>query len=293
MFANNDILTGTIDMHIHVGPDYTRRYADSITLAQEAYHAGMKAIIIKCHLSSTVAAAQAATRVVEGMKVFGGISLNEPSGGFNPRAVAAMARSGGKMVWLPTVDAAYAIRKAKEGHWIRHYVNGSLFGYPRTGMTVMDGENELRTEVLEIIKICKEYDLILGSGHLSPTESLALARASKKTGYEKLEITHPNAWLEDYTMDVLKELTGLGATLTLSYGVCSPHNGRQDPREIATVIQEIGAQYCCLITDYGQVTSPSPAEGFRVYCELMKNLGITESELDLMTRKNPSRLLSL
>ena len=91
----------------------------------------------------------------------------------------------------------------------------------------------------------------------------------------------------------MKELVGLGATLTLSYGVCSPHNGRQDPAEIVQIIKEAGAENCCLITDYGQITSPSPVEGYRVFCQLLHNMGISKEELILMTKKNPARLLSI
>ncbi len=293
MFTDYSFLEGAIDLHIHVGPDYTVRYGDSVTLAQQAAAAGMRAIIIKGHLNSTVAAAEAATRVVEGVNVYGGISLNEPTGSFNPRTVMATARSGGKMVWLPTVDAEYALNKAKQGHWIKHYVNGSLFGFERKGLNILDDNKAVKADVLEILKICKDYDVILGTGHISPGESLALAKAAKDIGYDKLEVTHPNAWLEDFTIDVMKELASLGATMTLSYGVCSPHNGRQDPAEIVQVIKEVGARHCALITDYGQVTSPSPVEGFRVFCQLMSSLGVSRDEINLMTKENPARLLSI
>ena len=65
--------------------------------------------------------------MVEGISVFGGISLNEASGGLNLRTVDATIKSGGKMIWMPTVDAKYAIIKAKTGHWIKRYVNGASF----------------------------------------------------------------------------------------------------------------------------------------------------------------------
>ena len=293
MYADNSFLQDAIDIHIHVGPDYMPRYGNSIRLAQEAANAGMKAIIIKGHLTSTVASAEAATQVVDGIKVFGGISLNEPSGELNPRAVMVAARSGGKMVWLPTVDSAYAISKAKQGHWISHYVDTSVFGYKRSGMSVLDENGALKESVLDILKICKDYDVILGTGHISPEESLKLARASKDMGYDKLEVTHPNAWLEDFTFEVMRELTSLGATLTLSYGVCSPQNGRQPVAEIAQIIREIGARHCCLITDYGQIASPSPVEGYRVFCQQLLNAGISKEDIGLMTKENPGRLLSI
>jgi hypothetical protein len=293
LIENADFLTGSIDLHIHVGPDYMPRYGDSVRLATEARNQGMKAIVIKQHLASTVASAHLANQIIEGIRVFGGISLNEPSGGFNLRNVLAAVKSGAKMIWLPTVDAEYAIKKAESGHWIKHYVHGSSFGYQREGLNVLTSNKKLKDEVKEIVKICKESDVILGSGHLGPEECVVLAHESKKMGYGKLEITHPNAWLEDFDSGVLKELTKLGAWFTLSFGVCSTQTGRQDIREIANVIKEIGAEHCCLITDYGQVTNPSPVEGYRVFCQLLSTIGVSNEELDLMTKVNPSRLLSI
>jgi hypothetical protein len=286
-------LDGAIDLHIHVGPDYMPRYGDSLKLATEASNHGMKAIVIKQHLASTVASAHLANEAVQGTLVYGGISLNEPSGGLNVRNVIATAKSGGKMVWLPTVDAEFAIQKAKAGHWIRHYVSGSSFGYERKGLSILTPDQKLKDEVKDILKICKEFDVILGSGHIGPEECIVLAQEGKTIGYDKLEITHPNAWLDDFNAKVLKELTGLGATLTLSFGVCSLQTGRQDIHEIAKVIKEVGAEHCCLITDYGQVTNPSPVEGYRVFCQLLSNIGVTDEELMLMTKENPSRLLSI
>lgn len=293
MFADYSFLQDSIDLHIHVGPDYIPRYGDGITLAQEAARVGMKAIIIKTHLSSTVASAHAANKIVEDIQVFGGISLNEPNGEFNVRNVVGAIRSGAKMIWLPTVDAQFAMDKAQQGHWIGHYVNGSTFGYPREGMTILMDDNNLKDQVQEILRVCKEGDIILGTGHISAKEALVLARESKAIGYTKLEVTHPNAWLDDFNMEVLKELTDSGATLTLSFGVCSPHNGRQDPSEIVNVIKEIGARHCCLITDYGQTVHASPIEGYRAFCQLLINQGITREEIDLMTKVNPARMLSI
>ena len=83
-------------------------------------------------------------------------------------------------------------------------------------------------------------------------------------GYDKLEITHPNAWTEDFTIPVLKELTSLGATLTLSLEFALITEDRILERLL--IIKEVKAENCCLISDYGQVYSASPVEGLRTYC---------------------------
>jgi len=91
----------------------------------------------------------------------------------------------------------------------------------------------------------------------------------------------------------MKELTDLCATLTLSYGICSNHTGKQDIWEIVKIINEIGGRYYCLITDYGQTVNASPVEGYRVFYQYLMNYGISDEDLSLMTRVNPSRLLGI
>ena len=48
-----------------------------------------------------------------------------------------------------------------------------------------------------------------------------------------------------------------------------------------------------LITDYGQVASPAPADGMRVFYYLLRRLGISDADLHAMIVTNPARLLDL
>ncbi len=292
-FFDESVLENAIDMHIHSGPDHMARYADCITLSQEAAKYKMRAYVAKAPLISTVAGAQAANLVVPEVLAVGSLTLNNPTGGLSPRAVVANARAGAKVIWLPTVDSAFSVLKDQQKHWIGHFVKTSSFGYPIEPLSVLDGEGRLKPEAQEILRLAKEMDLVLCSGHISPTECIALAEEAAAIGYRKFEITHANAWTEDFTLEVLKRLTACGATVSLSYGVCSPTHGRQDPREIVGIIREIGADHCILITDYGQTISPPPAVGMLVFYNLLKSLGVSREELDLMLKTKPAELLGL
>ena len=290
---DDTVLNGTTDIHIHVGPDYMPRYADAITLAEEARDAGMRAIVIKCHLTSTVGMAQAACNIVPEVETIGSITLNTTVGGVNPRAAMAAVLSGAKLIWLPTVDAKYGFDKAGQGHWIGHYVHGSSFDYSSPMLTITGEDGKLSAETQEILRICKEKDVALCSGHISPEECLCLAKEAKAIGFKQLEITHANAWIEDFTIDVMKELASYGAIISLSYGACSPRNGRQDPEEILQIVKEVGPANLIMMTDYGQVVSPAPVQGLRVFYYLMKTLGVSPADLNLMLKENPERLLNL
>lgn len=290
-----DFLKGAIDCHVHIGPDDSPRFSDSIALAREAAQRGMSALVVKDHLSSSAQKAVLTTKVVPEISVFGGIALNHTVGGLNPRSVISCLKTGGRYVWMPTVDAAYCIQKARQGHWIKEYVHKKSFGYDVDGISLLeDGSfTKLKPVVDDILRICMDYDAVVSTGHVSPYECLALAEKSVSLGFRKLAICHPNAWLEDFTPDILDQLVSAGCFLELSFGVCSPLHGRQDPREIAAIVNRVGARHCVMITDYGQVEVPSPVEGMRVFCELMLRCGVSTEDICLMTRDNPRYLLGL
>ncbi|NPV70021.1 MAG: hypothetical protein HPY55_05145 [Firmicutes bacterium] len=291
----SSFLEGAIDCHIHIGPDDSPRYSSSIQLAREAAARGMRAIVVKDHLAPSAQKAALTREVVPEILTFGGISLNQTVGGLNPRAVVSMLKTGGKYIWMPTVDAQYCIDKGRKGHWIKEYLEKKSFGFSVPGISVLkDGSAAtLRPEAMDVLKVAADYGAVVSSGHVSPQETLALADGSIKAGLKRFTVCHPNAWLEDFTMDILEQLVKAGAFLELSLGACSPLHGRQDPREIAAVIKRVGASHCVMMTDYGQVETPSPVEGMRVYCELMLKCGVSREDIHLMTRDNPAYLLGL
>jgi hypothetical protein len=289
-----DYLEGAFDLHIHIGPDDSPRYYDSIDLAREASARKMRAVVVKDHLSASASKAVLSTKMSPGTLVFGAIALNETVGGLNPRSVVSAIRTGAKVVWMPTVDAAYCIRKAQEGHWIKEYVHKKSFGFSTPGISLLDeNKGDLKPEAVEILDICQRERVVLSTGHVGPEESMALAKKAGQIGFRKLVVCHPNAWLEDFTIPVLKTLTDSGAYLELTFGACSPLHGRLDPHIIADIIRRVGPQRCVLSTDYGQVECASPPEGLRIFCTLMSKCGIADGEIQTMIRENPARLLDL
>ncbi|KZL89812.1 DUF6282 family protein [Clostridium magnum] len=98
------LLKDVIDTHIHTAPDNRPRKFTDIEIASEAAAVGAKAIIIKSHVVPTMDRAYIAEQVVNGIKVFGGIALNNAVGGLNVEAVNNAISMGAKIVWLPTVD---------------------------------------------------------------------------------------------------------------------------------------------------------------------------------------------
>src|SRR6186997_2600982 len=91
-----DYLEGAVDVHVHSSPDVDPRRYDDLDLAREAARAGFGAILIKSHQNSTVERAYLVAKVVPGIRVFGGLVLNETVGGLNPAAVRLALALGAK-----------------------------------------------------------------------------------------------------------------------------------------------------------------------------------------------------
>ena len=63
--------------------------------------------------------------------------------------------------------------------------------------------------------------------------------------------------------------------------------------DVANTIRKVGPEFIVLSTDLGQVGFPPPPEGLATYIEELRAQGITQRELDRMTKENPARLLGL
>src|SRR5258706_309913 len=91
--AESDIdLTDTIDLHLHTAPDVVPRKLDAFEAARQAAARGMRAILLKSHVTITADRAALVEQVVPAVRVFGGLVLNQAVGGFNPAAVEAALR---------------------------------------------------------------------------------------------------------------------------------------------------------------------------------------------------------
>ena len=155
----NRLMTGSIDMHIHMGPESRlKRRQDSLELAKTARDMKMKAIVLKNREYGTAALAQLVQGLVPEVQVFGSITLDNEAGGLNPGAVLAWIRMGAKVVWMPTATAANSKDKVKRSRGL---------DLPGESQYIQDSRGNILPEVKEILNIVKEHNVVLGTGHLS------------------------------------------------------------------------------------------------------------------------------
>jgi len=276
-YADYD-LTGLIDLHIHSAPDVQARYGDDIQVARQAEEAGMRAILLKSHVTLTADRAAIAEKGAGNLRVFGGLALNEAVGGLNPAAVEVAAKMGAKEIWMPTRSAAHVHRQE---------------GKPG-GISLLSDSGELLPEVYDILDLIGQSEMILGTGHISPTESLALARAARNKGLRKILVTHPEAAFIRMPVELQASLARDGVCFERCFVDTTPlMRSPVSLDEIVGAIRSVGVATTILSTDFGQAGNSPPVEGMRRYLSALATAGFRPSEIHRMAGENPASLLDL
>ena len=268
-------LNGVIDLHLHAGPDVRPRKMDAVALARTARAAGMRALLLKSHHTITADLAQVIDGVVGDIRVFGSVTLNPPVGGLNPDAVRAALGLGAKEVFMPSYASAH-----------QHQVDGKP-----GGISILDGTGAIRDEVKVILDLVAKADIILGTAHLAPEESLILIRAARQAGIRKVLVSHP-------------ELTGLAIPLSIQQEMAKEGaffermhvhgNSATDWKGLAAITRAVGVERTVLVTDLGRADyALDPVQGMSDFLQRFAELGFSRAEIDLMARRTPARLLGL
>lgn len=292
------LLDGAIDMHAHGYPQFTLNMPgrqNNYEWAHAAKDAGMAGFVIKSHIWPTTGEAYLLDQILWGINVFGSITLNYTVGGLNPLAVQIAAESGAKVVFMPTWNSKNDIDKGMHyADRMRPYVtlvDEAMNGLP--GITVLDENGRLLPEAQAIIDLCKIYDLVLASAHLSIEESLLLCKAATSSGV-KFVLTHPlNTPLIGASPDQIKEVAEMGGFIENVFIGCMPMHEGIKPKRIVEVIENVGAEHCTMASDAIEAWNPPPPEVLRMFIASMLALGVSEDDVFTMTHTNPGYLLSM
>ena len=273
-------LDGVIDIHVHTAPDSVARSIDAIDLARLAESRGMRAIVLKNHFAPTAADAYLVQKVVPGIQVFGGIDLNLSVGGMNPIAVEKMALTTGhhgKLVWMATYDTYAQVMKAKEN---RPYVAVSRNG-------------ELLPETKAVIAMIAKYNLVMATGHNSAEDDLLLIQEARKEGVKEMVVTHAMLSPISMTIPQMQEEAKLGAYIEFVYNGLIGGSKEFDFADYAKAIREVGVDHCILSSDMGQPANPLHPDGLQLFFDGLRNQGLSQADIDRMSKVNPARLLGL
>jgi predicted TIM-barrel fold metal-dependent hydrolase len=283
------LLEGSIDVHIHSAPDIFPRIMNDVDLALSAKQEGMRAILIKSHVVITADRAEIASQQAD-FPVFGAIALNLPVGGLNLEAVEVALKMGAKEVWMPTIHASHYVAQKDHVPTLAKAVKEGI-----KGISLLNGDGSLKEELFPIFKKIAEYNVALGTGHITIQEAKMVVKEAAKVGVKRIIVTHPLATFVNYSNEDMKEALDNGAlflehvfndvTRQVAYPITQ--------KKIAEAIRAIGAKYIVMSTDSGQWLNPIPAQSMGIYIKDMLDLGISEDDVRMMVSTNPARMLGL
>jgi len=290
------LLENAYDLHVHTAPDVVERKLDDFEYAERLLKLGMKGFAIKSHYFCTAERAWHVNKLYPGIRAMGCITLNNSVGGINPLAVETAARDGAKLVWMPTFNADNEVQYLfnKAGYevlppWAQVELERKRQGKPLTSIAILQ-DGKLKPAVYEVLKLVKEYDLILATGHLGKEEIYALAAAAKEMKMTKLVVTHPTFSSIALSKEEQKELADMGAYMEQCFGVISPKYGMTWD-ELYGIIRYVGPEKTILSSDLGQVNNPYPDEGLLEFVTRLAEQGFSRDEIRRMTAENTSYLV--
>jgi hypothetical protein len=291
------ILEGAVDLHVHPAPSPLPRRIDAADAARLAAEAGFRAIVVKSHHHSTVTdvlALEQEKTLPHGVRVFGGIALNGPVGGLNPKAVDLALKMGGRIVWFPTIGSPQHIRHHAE-HPNLKFPKLAVQLKPEEPIDILaDGNGRVREEVYEILESIKEADAILASGHLAPDRITKLFEAAREVGVERMLVNHPN-FVVEATHEDGRRWVELGAYIEHSLCMYDEESSfyHWDVDTLVAWIEAVGAERSTLGSDLGQMNNPLPTEAFRKIVAKLLDRGLREDEVRRMVSENPAELLGI
>jgi hypothetical protein len=290
--AIDDLFRGGVDLHCHSAPSPFARRIDHVEAGRHYRAAGFRGVVVKSHHHST--AFDVAALRPHGLDdfVFGGVALNGPVGGVNPRAVDLTLRMGGRVVWLPTIGAGR--------HIDFHCAHPDAFPHPTVALlaeepiAVLGPDGELTPGMREVLRLVAEADAVLASGHLGPTELVQVFEAARACGVRRLLLNHPNFIVEASYADAAR-LVELGAYVEHNLSLYDEDSVfcRWGVEVLADWIDTIGPEHTVLASDLGQKANPLPLDSYRKICDRLLDCGIGEDAIRRIVAGNPAALLGV
>jgi hypothetical protein len=282
-----ELVRGAYDLHVHVEPDLATRRIDDVDLAHRFAELGLAGFVLKSHYAPTAERAAVVRRAVPGIDALGSITLNAGVGGLNAQAVEIAARSGARIVWLPTVDSENEAgedghKPAKQPIWrtIQEEFVAAGVGTPPVAL-----EDDALAKVLAVVA---RHDLVLATGHLGSEEIISVVNTAFSSGVQHVVVTHPDYPTQGVSVAEQVELVARGAILERCFAPI--HSGKVTWEATFDAIRATGAESNVLSTDLGQPANPPVEDGLALFADKLLEAGFSDDEIRTMAVTNTRML---
>jgi hypothetical protein len=280
-------LEGMYDLHMHPAPSIQKRKFTALESVRLGSEERMGGLLFLDHTYNTQSMADTINEMDLRTKAFGAIMLNEAVGGLSPSVVEIALALGTKQIQMPTYSS--------RNHQNMYGDDQKIFPYKKRVKPyfILGEKGRLLSQVEEILKLIKGTNSVLGCGHLSVAEVDVLVKRARELGCRVLANT-VSTDMPDYPVDAQKRWADQGVFIEHAYMAITevPHVTVPVER-IVEQIRTVGAEWCVLGTDSGNMRLPDNVTALRNFVERLMGAGITEKEIDLMSRRNPRIVLGI
>jgi len=288
-------LEGGYDLQVHVAPDVIERRIDDLDLAKEFLARGLRGFVLKSHYFPTAERAKVVSRAVPGISAYGAVTLNHSVGGLNPVAIELAGRSGCKIVWMPTVDAANETAGRLDGpntklpFWAKIQRELAATGIAPPPLTVLDSNGKVSDAARRCIELIAKHNMILATGHLGRVEIFQLVKIAREMGTQRVLVTHAEFPSQNLTAEEQYELAQMGGFIEHCF--TTMYTGKAPWDAAFAAIRKVGPERCVISTDLGQTINPPVAEGFAMFAQQLLDGGFTLDQIRGMAVTNPHALV--
>ncbi len=292
----DELIAGGIDMHCHGYPECSleapNRFSDAENI-EIMRNAGLAGVVFKSHFWPTVATAAMLDSRYDDFSVFGSVTLNRSAGGVSVWVVEAAAKLGGRVAYMPTWSARNDLELGGISRTMTRYLPALAAFAGKDAFYALDGHGRLLPEVRDVMAFMKEAGMVLFTAHLSPAESIAMARAARDIGFARLVFNHPDSNSVKADFDQIMLMADLGAYIEICALGLTPLHYRITPQKFKEIIERAGAERCIMTTDYFFEWSPPAPEQLRQLASCLLEVGVEGEAIVRMVRENPRFLLGL
>lgn len=277
-----------IDIHYHAEPDLYQRRLTALE-AGKIYQSLQGIVVLKSHLGATSVQATLAQR--QGLPVLPSLVLNHIAGGIDYRVILrALAEyqpliPAKMIVHFPTITGRKFQSKLP-----RQLVHPALSEQCFVGETVFDERKRLRRKVIDVLKMTRDYPLVLSTGHASKDETYALLDACVRYRVPALLLNQPAHPLTALIAEELQEISQHDF-VWIEQTVLTYLLGHQDSDDLAKVLRQVPR--VIYSSDLGQTSQMDITDWINYSANLFAELGVSSQRKEALCRTNALALLSL
>jgi integrase len=275
-----------IDIHYHASPDLYERKLTAIA-AGEIYHALGGAVVLKSHLGST--SIQATLAQSMGLPVFPSVILNKFAGGIDHHVVLrALADYQSSYPLKMLVDFPTITGRKFTSKLSRKLMHTTFSTATLAAETIFNEQGQIKSSAVDILKMARDYPIVLSTGHSSKEEIYALIDACYQHNVPGLLINQPAHPLTGLKAAELMELS-THDFLWMEQTLLTYLLGHQDIKDVKENL--IHLPKVVYSSDLGQCTQIGVAEWVEYTERLFAELKLTAERRKEVELINPMKLL--